>query len=198
MIRCIWCLMAVWRVANWFIFKQTQTEGKKKHVLHFVKQFKNREKDIFDPDSLQVVAESDSRGMVSCCCNTKSSKVRPESPNSIKDWSPLRQIRSVLSPAILCHSDDFISRAKMSVSAEACLDTNLSWTERATTSNNGREAQGGASLSHTPVTVHLLQQIHTWSTMQRRDNRVYILHLCAHTCTQWAFILNRAAQKIKP
>lgn len=54
--------------------------------------------------------QQDQTHEASCCCDTKSSKVRPESTNSIKDWS--RWGRLGLSCPLLSSFTDYISRAK--------------------------------------------------------------------------------------
>lgn len=88
---------------------------------------KKNKKEVFHPDSLLVVAGSDSCGKASCCCDTRSSKVRPESAEVLTplktDPAEADYFGPVSRNPPSNHSTDYISRAKMSIFAKACLDT---------------------------------------------------------------------------
>lgn len=126
----------------------TLTEtGKRSNRVH---RSKKNKLDIFHPDSLLVVVGSDSWGKASRCCDTRSSKVRPESTNSIKDWSRWgRLLLSRLPLSSLNRSRRYICRAKKFLFLRRRAKTFIHLAPKKRLHPvMGWEVQGGGSLSH--------------------------------------------------
>lgn len=102
----------------------------------------------------QLVSGSDPWGKASCCCNTRSSKVRPESSNSITDSSHWGRL-SPSCPVILQHRLYRQSKIVYFCNSVLWNPLILLWRSIYCIPNNGQEVQVGRNVSHT----HLSQSI---------------------------------------